>query len=1337
MIIVGIGASAGGLEALERMFDEIPKDCGMAFVIVQHLSPDFRSLMVELLGRHTKMATHRVTDHMVVEPNSVYLIPPKQDMIIEDGKLLLTERAASPSPSLPIDLFLKSLAVDRGKNSVGVILSGTGSDGSRGVKEIHDAGGLVVVQTPNSAKFDGMPKSAINTDYADIVTSPEKISAILKLYCTEPDRVALRNKVLPVLESSLERIFRAIQKRHRIDFSQYRPTTIERRIERRVEMDTSIDSLSQYVDLLEQDDVELDRLHSDLLIGVTSFFRDIRPFESVKQNSLKKLLGDHPDGEEFRVWVAACATGEEAYSVAILIAECLQETPRSIDVKVFATDIHQAAINKATEGVYTKELLQGVSERRLNRFFNRVDGGFQIAPGIRQMVVFAPHNLVNDPPFTRLSLVTCRNFLIYLKPTAQKKVISHFHFSLKKNGYMLLGSSESPGELSGEFESVDAHNRLYMKTREAPLRAPLFTQGLIRNPPPVGRYFPLSHTKTLPKDNPLLLSNEEILTNLVPPGIVVDSLGQVLQVFRNGGKYLQVGDGVLTSNLMDMVDGDLRLAIGGAIQRSTKRREPVCYERLRIKINSGEFKQVRLTVTPLIKNDLPKKYVITFDQLQSDDTTDALSEHTGRLELGEISKNHMEGLEKELRNSREILQATTEEMETSNEELQATNEELVASNEELQAANEELHSVNEELFTVNGEYQRKISELTELTNDFDHLLESTEIHTLFLDQGLCIRKFTPHIAEVLHLVPHDIGRKVDAFVHNIKSVDLSEKIATVLKTGELWEERIEDGTSTEYLLRVLPYKAGGSISGVVLTLIDISKLAAAQAAVTLERERFARAIVANRDGTWDWPDLNQDEMWWSSTCYQILGYEPDSFPATHSQWLSLIHPEDREKISRTSVPSADKCYVEIHENFDYRMKHKSGEYRWYCHRAIVDHDSNGKAIRMTGSIADVQDRKASEVLANEGIRLRDNFLSMLSHELRNPVGAVMSAMRNLDDVIQENPKLGGQPELAVINRQTKHMARLLDDLLDVARFGQDKIEFRKEIVDVCELVNSVIETVDHQLEKKQQVLEASICEGPLNIIGDPSRIAQAQTNLIVNASKFSDQGQVITYTIQKEPNEAVITVGDEGLGIAPEILERVFDLFVQCDNTLHRTAGGMGVGLSLTQKIVHAHNGTISAQSAGRGHGSSFQLRLPLTSLSHQKRDKTQTFDRDRTCKVMLVEDNRDAREMLANTFERRGFEVLAVDNGKTAIKEFPKFAPAVAVVDIGLPGITGFEIAKTIRQNALWDQVLLVALTGYGQQEDKDAIAASGFDHHIVKPLNFSDLRKLIVKHLSGREEA
>ena len=1345
LIIVGIGASAGGLEALENMFDSMPGDCGLAFVIVQHLSPDFKSLMVELLGRHTSMAIYRVEEGMKVEANSLYLIPPKQDMIIHDGRLRLKERKSTKSLSLPIDRFFESLAKDVGPSSVAIILSGTGSDGSKGIQSIHSHGGLVIVQSPETAKFDGMPQSAIDSDFVDIVSTTDEVPSLLREYAQHRDKTRLQNSLEPENQSAIQRIFTAIQKRHGVDFSAYRPTTMGRRIERRIDLERSVSDLASYSELVERDTDALDRLFQYFLINVTEFFRDPESFEILRDQVLIPLLEKHSPDEEFRVWIAACATGEEAFSVAILIDETLKSLNKHVPVKIFATDIDQKSISVATLGVYSEEKLKGLSEKRFKQYFEKVNQGYQIAPAIRRMVVFAPQNLIKDPPFKRLSLVLCRNFLIYLLPQWQGLVLSYLHFGLKTGGCLMLGSSETPGLLAQEFETIDGNSRIYRKLRDTHL-APKFAVDVMR-PPSLS----LNAQRLLTRQVEIAdrvsarsaLSYSEIFSNFMPPGFVIDRSMVLLQVFRDAGKFLRVTDGLLSSRITDLVEVDLQVAISGAIQRCIKSRESVAYDSLQLSHVGSEKKLFKLTVTPLPPGLEPEKFVVSFEEKSEKADTGKLACPAESIEISDISKDQLAQLEFELRNSREVLQATIEEMETSNEELQSTNEELIASNEELQSANEELHSVNEELFTVNAEHQHKIKELTELTQDFENLHQSADVHTLFLDKELHIRRFTPRIAAVFDLVPHDIGRRIDTFLPAIRCENLSNILSSVLKTGKSWEQRVTDSEQTEFLMRVLPYRSKEDKPGLVLALIDISNLVAAEAEVAVERERFQRAIQANRDGTWDWPDISKPDMWWSPRCYELLGYEPDAFPATQTEWLTLIHPDDRSKIESTTLPSQDKCYVELHDDFEYRMRHRNGQYRWYRHCAVIDYNDQGKVVRMTGSVADIQERKESQLMATEGIRLRDSFLSMLSHELRNPMGAVMNALDNINiDAETENESYHPH-ELTVIQRQTRHMARLLDDLLDVARFGRDRMEFRKERVNLCSLVDEVIEAVDYQLNLKQQTLVTSICEGPVPVIGDPARLIQAQTNLIVNASKFSDSGKQITYSLNVKNNEVVISIEDEGVGIESDTVDRIFDLFVRLEDTLEQSGDGMGVGLSLAQKIVHAHRGTIDVKSEGKDKGCTFQIKLPISHLNaeeHNSKTPTQTQTQssdasDLTCKIMLVEDNVDAREMLAKALTRRGFEVSAFADGKSAVKAFPEFSPQVAIIDIGLPKISGHEVAKSIRQNPLWNQTLLVALTGYGQDEDGDAIAAAGFDHHLVKPLRFEKLHQLLLKHLSCAE--
>ena len=1321
--VVGIGASAGGLEALEQMFQVMPCDSGMAFVIVQHLSPDFKSLMSELLARYTDMPIHRVVDGMQVERNSLYLIPPNQEMIIADGKLLLTERDSDQPLALPIDHFFRSLAQDLGDKSIAVILSGTGSDGSRGLRDVHEVGGLVISQSLESAKFDGMPRSAVDTGLIDVALTPDQIPQTLARYSAYPLRSQLAAP--PIDESNMEHIFRLLLERYRIDFNIYKPATIGRRIERRIQLN-HLEDIDEYVQRLESNPNEVELLHKDLLIGVTQFFRDQEAFDMLRYEIMDSLLQEGEQTEEFRVWVTACATGEEAYSVAIVIAECLQELNSNRRVKIFATDVNQASIDFAHAGHYPASSLEDVEPSRRKKFFTKTKSGYRVAPDIRHMIVFAPHNLVDDAPFTRLNLVTCRNALIYFKAIAQKKVLSLFHFGLKTGGVAFLGASESTGELSDEFEVLHQKWKFFRKRKNIrfspDFRMPLATGGSESLTPARIKSHPV-----VTSGSELSNTYDELLERYMPAGVLVDQDKNVLHIFAGAGEFLSYRDGRTSHNLLEMLDGDLKLAVAGGLQRVIKEGKPVSSPR--VVIPGPPQRYLRIDISPFRKRGLHPKYLITFEELEA--PQEPSSDNLEPLKLDEASRSWLTELEQELRYTKENLQSTIEELETSNEELQATNEELVASNEELQSTNEELHSVNEELYTVNAEYQLKISELTELSNDMDNLLVSTEVHTLFLDENLCIRKFTPKMADVFNLVMHDIGRRIDAFSNNIDCTSLIDTVTQVLDQDKPHEERVQDNHGNCFLMRVLPYHSSEETNGVVLTLIDISLLVEAQENALREQELFERAVAANRDGTWDWVDVKQDSMWWTSSCYTLLGFEPDEFPASRLAWLRLIHPDDQHKVRETSIPDIQKCYVEMHREFEYRMRTKSGEYRWFRHRAIVDYDDDGNLARMTGSVRDVHDRKVAELKNLDEIQRRDSFLAMLSHELRNPMGAALNAIDydNRDEANEETKTEDSQnPKVTkIVERQLKHMARLLDDLLDVARLGQSKIEFRQEVVDLSKLAPDVIEAVAHEIKAKHQTLHTNIATKDANVFADPARIRQAQVNLLTNASKYSPNGAEIWYEIELENDEVLVTVRDTGDGIAEDQIDKIFELFLQGERTLARSAGGMGVGLSLTRSVVEAHAGTIVARSGGVGKGSTFIIRLPHTKQAPPQPKPSAPVFSFHNCKLLLVEDNEDARTMLAKTLRYKGFDVACAGDGRSALDLLATFQPRIALVDIGLPTMNGYEFARAARKTSIGTQTALIALTGYGRDEDQKNAVKAGFDAHLVKPLDSELLYSLI----------
>ncbi len=826
--IVGIGASAGGLASLEEFFKAMPTDSGMAFVLVQHLSPDFKSLMDDLLARHTKMSIHRVANGQELEANAIYLIPPRQVMTIADGRLYLQERVGQHL-ILPIDIFFESLAGAANNKAIGIILSGTGSDGSRGIQAIHEAGGLVLVQSLESAQFDGMPRAAINTGMCDYVTTPGEMPTILVEYAQHPDVMQAAKPELHIVwdEGEFAEIFAHLRRSYSLDFSKYKPSTVERRIARRLGFH-HMQKLSEYIKLLADDPQELDSLYRDLLIGVTEFFRDSAVFAYLEREVIPALFRDAvPDG--LRVWVAACATGEEAYSLAILLHDYAERSKYPGKISIFATDVHRKSLDIASQGIYAEQQLHNVSAEHLARYFTpEGDGKYKIIPDLRRMVIFAPQNLLSDPPFTKIDLVSCRNLLIYFLPETQEKVIASFNYSLRMDGVLFLGISEGVGKFSEEFASFHSAYKIYRKKHEVRLN---LSVGEVRGKPTLLAPFDRQrHTKnSVSIDRQTLHDYDQIISRLVPAGVLLNEHHQILHYFGTISQYLKPLAGLAESDFTRMVMEELHLPVSVALQRAMSLKGRFSMpsiplpqgeegQRVDISVDCIPYEQANalhylVTFTPIRSPDLPPDATDAAALMENLDTTQTLQTHIAELEL-------------DLQFARENLQATVEELQTSNEELQAANEELLAANEELQSTNEELHSLNEELYTVNAEYEKKNAELQTLNDDHAHLLASLDIGVVYLDDRLTIRKFNPASASSFQLMPHDIGRPIAHIAYQLTDQkEILASIQTVLKTGQKIENEAQTQNGIWLLQRILPYlNDKQEVKGVILTFTDVTKL---------------------------------------------------------------------------------------------------------------------------------------------------------------------------------------------------------------------------------------------------------------------------------------------------------------------------------------------------------------------------------------------------------------------------------------------------------------------------------------------------------------------------------
>jgi two-component system CheB/CheR fusion protein len=1334
--IVGIGASAGGLEALEQLFDALPPDTGMAFIVVQHLSPDFRSLMDELIARHSEMPVVIAEDNMPVCANHIYLMPPRKQMIIRDRHLVLTDKEPQAF-TLPIDTFFRSLAQDVGEQAVAVVLSGSGSDGSRGVVEVKRAGGLVLAETAASAKFDSMPVSAAATGVVDHAHAPRDLARVL---CGLAPRDIAPDDAMLSDDPAMDAVLRLLRDHFGIDFSLYKTTTVGRRIQRRVDL-LRVPGLPSYVEQIRTDPEELNALYQDLLIGVTQFFRDPEAFERLETEVLPALIDKLPNDEELRVWVAGCATGEEAYTLAMLFWEAFAARNRPVRLKMLATDVHQASLDHAGAGVYGDDQLQFVNPRRLARFFTKRSSGYQVSQDLRQLIVFARHNVTKDAPFTKMHFISCRNMLIYFQPQPQRTVISLFHFGLASGGVLFLGASETPGALADEFVAIDDHWKIYRKRRDVHLlsqiRLPLHRQTARR--PPGLHDVPRSHAP-----DPLILQTyDQLLDRFMPAGFLVDEDGMLIDSFAGAEKLLKVRRRRPSSSLLDLLEDELRTVVSGAIQRAIKERVAIAYSGVRVAGLSdadpaGAEPRFTLIAEPLTHPRTGSRHIlVTFQTAATSPGRPTLEASPLPIPLTQASREHLDSLETELAYTRETLQATIEELETSNEEMQATNEELVASNEELQSTNEELHSVNEELYTVNAEYQQKIMELKELNTDMAHLLEGTDVGTVFLDGELRIRRFTARIASVFRIQPFDIGRRINDFSHNIERPQLMEEIEQVRVTGQVLEDEVRDRGHTPYFLRILPYRTGDGdhdpdaplIDGVVLTLTDISALDRARshlAELSAIVESSEDAIIGNT--------LAGAITTWNRGAERMYGYSA----------RTAIGRPMRMLMQEGSESELDRLIERIRrgEKLEHLLslsRHETGVSVEVSTTLSPIHDRDGHITGISAIGRDVAPLLAAQreleerqhriatllEQAEEGARRREQFIAMLSHELRNPLAAVLNATT----LIKRQPDIESIARCqAVIERQAKHMKRLLDDLLDVSRITRGKFALLNEDIDLRVPIEAAIESTSPLFTERGVRLDHSLPQKPMPVRGDTNRLMQVVVNLLSNAANYSPRASTVRLLVTLEDGQGVIRVIDHGVGIEADLQSKIFDLFVQSEQRLDRSRGGLGVGLSLAKNIVDLHGGSIEVHSDGPGKGSDFKVLIPLVQgeVVAWGVERTPT-SRGGRCRIVLVDDQADSREMLRMLLESRDHIVIDVEDGPTAIEVITRERPDVAFIDIGLPAMNGYEVAQRIRGRPGLDDVFLVALTGYGAPSDVSAAHAAGFDEHLIKPAELAKLERIL----------
>ena len=931
--IVGIGASAGGLAAFEAFFSGMPVDTdpGMAFVVVQHLAPDHKSILSDLIRRYTRMQVFDVEDGIAVQPNCAYIIPPNRDMAFLNGTLQLLEPSAPRGRRLPIDFFFRSLAQDQGERAIGIVLSGTGSDGTQGVRAIKGEGGMIMAQNPESTEFDGMPRSAIATGLVDYELPPAEMPAQLIAYATHafghPRQPA--SQPTPKTESALKKIFILLRAQTGHDFSQYKPSTINRRIERRMAVH-QIEAIDSYVRYLQQTPPEVEALFRDLLIGVTSFFRDPEAFQVLEEQIIPKLFDDKPTGSVIRIWSTGCSTGEEAYSIAILLQERMEALKQSYTVQIFATDIDSRAIATARAGVYPASIAADLSPERLARFFSaEADGStYRVHKGIRDMLVFSDQDVIKDPPFSKLDLISCRNLMIYLNVELQKKLIPLFHYALKPGGMLFLGTSESVGEFVELFDVLERKSKLYQRKEhfhgiehgaQGRFLPPMMAMDALRPRGIPKIAFPVK----LPMRE---LTEQALLQQLAPTSILVDEQGDILYLHGRTGMYLEPAPGEPgISNILKMAREGLRRDLANALRKAAATKEIVRCPDLRVKTNS-HFTWVNLTVCPVAAGsaappESPRSpepsqspalnlYLVILEDAPAP-TADPVAPTVAAdaAVAGPVSaanakaETRIAALKEELRAKDEYLQSTHEELESSNEELKSSNEEMQSVNEELQSTNEELEtskeelqSLNEELGTVNAELQTKVVDLSRANNDMNNLLAGTGIGTVFVDHKLRILRYTPAASVIINLILSDVGRPVAHIVSNLVGYDrLVADVQSVLSSLQPKEVNVQTTDGKWHTMRILPYRTlDNVIEGAVITFVDITETVQTREALRKANEMLRLAVVVHdAHDAITVQDLSGRTLAWNPGAVRLYGWSEAE--ALLMNVRDRIPPELRDK----------------------------------------------------------------------------------------------------------------------------------------------------------------------------------------------------------------------------------------------------------------------------------------------------------------------------------------------------------------------------------------------------------------------------------------------------------
>lgn len=1349
-----------------QLLRHLPADTGMAFVLVQHLDPKHESQLTSLLSKATSMPVLEAQDQLAVSPNHVYVIPPNTSMSIHQGMLRLAARPQTHALHLPIDEFFRSLAEDHQSQAIGVVLSGTGSDGTLGLGEIKGVGGIAFAQDGKSAKYSSMPLSAIQSGSVDAVLSPEQIAGELA-------RIGHHAYLRPVppateaaspveAEDDYRRIVALLRSSTRVDFTDYRDTTIRRRIARRMAVQ-KLDALGDYRRYLEGNPAEVEALYRDILINVTSFFRDPEVFEALKAQVFPEITKDKSPEVPIRIWAPGCSTGQETYSLAMALVEFLDERALRLPIQIFGTDISDtASVEVAREGLYPANIESQVSPERLRRFFVKEGSGYRIGKVIRDMCLFAKQNVAADPPFSKVDLISCRNLLIYLSGPLQQRIIPTFHYALNVPGFLLLGASESIGRFTDLFSPADSRSRIFAKTATGPRAYPHFAPEAHAPQALAGK----APGERLPTTSDLQREADRVaLGRFAPAGVLVNEELEVLQYRGRTGPYLEPPPGEVNLNLLRMARENLFAELRSAIEEAREKHSAVRREGVPLQGEQG-LREIALEVIPI---KLPAStrggFLVFFEEPQTPPAREKSGAPPAAIAAGgkgtngqlrrenEQLRKENEQLRKELAATKEYLEtvidqqgAANEELKSANEEILSANEELQSTNEELQTTKEELSSTNEELVTLNEELRRRNQEVMQVNDDLSNLLSSMKMPIVMLGVDLRIRRFTPAAGKVLGLTPADLGRPITNLRLPLSTADLESLLAEVLSSVAPQEREVQDAQGHWYLMRLNPYRtADNRIDGAVLALLDIDELRGAKERLQEARD-YAMAIVETTTQPLLILDTDLRVRSANRSFYRTFQVAPPEsvgqqvYNLGNGQWAS---PKLRVLLEEILPQGTSFVDFEVEHDFP-----AIGRRTMLLNGHRLETEGHQTQLMLL-AFEDVTERRQADQQRAKMIEMeataaaKDQFLASLSHELRTPLTPVLMTTSALE--ARQDLPVEVQAELAVMRRNIALEAKLIDDLLDLTRITRGKMDLDVQPQSPCELLEHVLGMCRPDIEAKELRVDVDLgckkrCARPC-VMADGPRLQQVFWNLLRNAIKFTPDHGRITVRCQVMQDRLVIQVADTGMGIEPEVLSRLFNAFEQGTRDTTRQFGGLGLGLAISKAIIEQHRGTIRAESRGKGRGATFTIELPVIPEAERVEaearrsaaiSETEPTSEQPPLRLLIVEDHADTARLLRQLLMTLSHQVEVAHDVTSAKELAGRQGFDLVISDLGLPDGSGAELMTYLKQQY---RLKGIALTGYGMENDRARTREAGFVEHLVKPIDFEQLQAAIVRASRQKE--